>query len=199
MLLATFGAYCAWAYLVDGSLSRGGVKARLRRSPVLAGIARYFSIQMTTVAAASNEDNQRKANECEDEISASGNDDGDEGVRNCMFCYHPHGVIFWGLVGGFVYQGREEGAKFQGRSMAALDIRLATISLNNMLPMFREVNKHLGCFDVSWHSCNEALKVSLEAPESGVIGRLSNHPFFSQKQSQIIAEKSDCCCFLPSH
>ena len=153
MLLATFGAYCAWAYLVDGSLSRGGVKARLRRSPVLAGIARYFDVEITIAGGAKT----CGKDDCDD-------DNGERG--NSIFCYHPHGVIFWGVVAGFMYQGRrgraQEGEKemFMGKSLAAHDIALGTISLNNLVPLFREVNKHLGSCDVSWRSCNEALKVS---------------------------------------
>jgi len=136
-LVTAFCAYCVWAYLLDDSVSKGGLtKARLRRSAPLSHIARYFGMTMTVA-----DDDGGGAKQTSD---------------NCIFCYHPHGILFWGVIGGFANQSW--GVRWNSKTLAELDVSLGTISFNNFIPFFREVNKNLGAFNVSWRGCNRALE-----------------------------------------
>lgn len=150
-LLAAVSLYSIWAYCLDQSVNRGGVrKARLRKIRLLTNIARYFYMQVT-VEREESEDSKSKGKFREKK---------EEDSSNYIFCYHPHGILFFGVIGAFVshaFPASIGGITFEGRDIIDLDIRLGTISFNNMIPFFREVNKHFGCFNVSRRVCERAL------------------------------------------
>ena len=139
--LTTAASYCVWAYLIDDSVNRGGVASpTLRRLGLWSRIASYFDMKILVEG------------------------EGEEGPRgghgSRIFCYHPHGIIFWGVIAGFASWHWKE-VRLQSRTLQSCDVRLGTISFNNLVPVFREVNKNIGSFTVSWNSCLRALERGL--------------------------------------
>ena len=142
--LTTAASYCVWAYLIDDSVNRGGVASpTLRRLGLWSRIASYFDMKILV-----------EGEEGEGEEGPRG------GHGSRIFCYHPHGIIFWGVIAGFASWHWKE-VRLQSRTLQSCDVRLGTISFNNLVPMFREVNKNIGSFTVSWNSCLRALERGL--------------------------------------
>ena len=142
--LTAAASYCVWAYLIDDSVNRGGVASpTLRRLGLWSRIASYFDMKILV-----------EGEEGEGEEGPRG------GHGSRIFCYHPHGIIFWGVIAGFASWHWKE-VRLQSRTLQSCDVRLGTISFNNLVPVFREVNKNIGSFTVSWNSCLRALERGL--------------------------------------
>lgn len=148
VLVTAFAVYCLWAYLWDDSVNRGGMaNPKLRDAAYFKHLARYFDLKMTV-----------DHDEADDGGAAGGSGSEGEAKDHHIFCYHPHGIVFWGVIAGFASHAVSSTVTFKGQRLSDLDIRMGTISFNNLVPLFREINKNLGCFNVSRKVCERALR-----------------------------------------
>ena len=120
-LVTAFAVYCAWIVAFDDSVTTGGVSsAKLRRLFVWRHLARYFDMTVTTT---NNNTNTTAA-----AAAAAATTTGGEGKDLCsipgnrIFCFHPHGIVFWGVIAGFVSHHWNK-VTFEGKPLVDWDLR----------------------------------------------------------------------------
>ncbi|KAL6055028.1 diacylglycerol O-acyltransferase 1 [Balamuthia mandrillaris] len=146
-----FIPYCLWAFYWDSAPSRGGRPLRFMRSlKVWRYFRDYYPVKLVKTA----------------ELDPDG---------NYLFCYHPHGIISVGAFTNFATEANDFSKVFPG-----IDLRLLTLKMNFMWPLYREYLLSMGLCDVSWKSCNYNLSRGKGASIMIVIGgaqeALDAHP-----------------------
>lgn len=155
--------YLLWSLVLDKTVHHGGLMTtRYRTSRFWKHIASYFSITMSSSSVAvSSQDSQGVSpkERVDDSAEESKNTNSSNG-SNYIFCYHPHGILFWGVIGALLGFTRPD-FRFRGKTLTELNMRLATINFNVQFPILRDLCKRIGCIAVTWQSLNAALSKGL--------------------------------------
>jgi 2-acylglycerol O-acyltransferase 2 len=146
-----FIPYFIWAVFFDKAPIRGGRPlAAVKKAKIWHWFRDYFPISLVKTA----------------ELDPK---------RNYIFCYHPHGILSLGALGNFGTDATDFSKKFPG-----IDLRVLTLKINFLCPIYREFALAFGLCDVSRESCNYNLQRGPGASILIVIGgaqeALDAHP-----------------------